>query len=136
MNRTDFQKLARMRVREPKALLESGHFSGAYYLAGYSVECALKSCIAKSTARHDFPDKHRVQESHTHNLLSLLKLADLQSQFTQDKGQNPILAGNWNTVQQWSETSRYSIKTQVEAQEIVRAITGRSGVMRWVTQRW
>jgi HEPN domain-containing protein len=32
-------------------LLEAGLYAGAYYLAGYAVECALKACIAKKTAR-------------------------------------------------------------------------------------
>jgi len=45
---------------------------GAYYLAGYAVECALKACIAKKTQRHEFPDKRRVDASHTHNLIQLL----------------------------------------------------------------
>jgi hypothetical protein len=35
-----------------------------YYLAGYPVEFALKACIAKSTERHDFPDKRRANQSH------------------------------------------------------------------------
>jgi HEPN domain-containing protein len=49
MNRTDFQEIAELRLKESKALLATGFAEGAYYLAGYAVECALKSCIAKST---------------------------------------------------------------------------------------
>jgi HEPN domain-containing protein len=40
MNRADFQKLAELRIREAKVLLDSKHYEGAYYLAGYAVECA------------------------------------------------------------------------------------------------
>jgi hypothetical protein len=42
VNRVDFQDLARIRLREAKALFDAGEFHGAYYLAGYSIECALK----------------------------------------------------------------------------------------------
>ena len=54
MNRTDLQKLSNARIREARILFAAGEYSGAYYLAGYAVECALKACIAKSVKRHDF----------------------------------------------------------------------------------
>ena len=68
MNRVDLQALSETRIREAKSLLAAEFMDGAYYLAGYSVECALKACIAKQTQEHDFPDKKLVNESHTHNL--------------------------------------------------------------------
>jgi HEPN domain-containing protein len=43
LNRRDFQELALVRLNEAKVLLDAGHFDGAYYLAGYAVECALKA---------------------------------------------------------------------------------------------
>jgi len=49
VNRADFQELAQIRLRDAEVLLENGRFDGAYYIAGYSVECALKACIAKLT---------------------------------------------------------------------------------------
>jgi len=42
MNRADFQQLADERISEAAVLLAASKFSGAYYLAGYAVECALK----------------------------------------------------------------------------------------------
>jgi HEPN domain-containing protein len=57
MNRTEFQSLAEVRIREAKALLDAGLWDGAYYLAGYAVECALKACIAKRTRAEDFPPR-------------------------------------------------------------------------------
>ncbi len=55
MNRIDLQQLARARLREAEALLNAGEWSGAYYLAGYAVECGLKACIAKLTGLARFP---------------------------------------------------------------------------------
>ena len=49
MNRNDFQQLADVRINEAEALLVQGKYDGAYYLAGYAVECGLKACIAKLT---------------------------------------------------------------------------------------
>lgn len=57
MNRLDFQRLAELRLSESTALLAAGFPDGAYYLAGYAMECALKACIAKRTREYDFPEK-------------------------------------------------------------------------------
>lgn len=78
MNRKELQALSRIRLAEARALLGSGHFSGAYYLAGYAMECAFKACIARQTLRHDFPDKKRVDASYTHNLKELVAAAELR----------------------------------------------------------
>ena len=59
MNRADLQKLSNTRIREAKALFAAGEYSGAYYLAGYAVECALKACFAKNVKQYDFPEKGR-----------------------------------------------------------------------------
>jgi HEPN domain-containing protein len=59
MNREDLKRLSLIRIREAHVLLKASEYSGAYYLAGYSLECALKACTAKSVQRFDFPDKDR-----------------------------------------------------------------------------
>jgi hypothetical protein len=76
VNRKDFQALARLRQREAQALLKAGCPAGAYYLAGYAVECALKPGIARLTRRYDFPDRQLAQRAHTHSLVQLLELAE------------------------------------------------------------
>jgi len=69
MNRLTLQRLSRLRLKEARVLLREGMYPGAYYMAGYVVECALKACIAKQTSRHDFPDKQRAFDCHTHKSL-------------------------------------------------------------------
>lgn len=54
MKRSDLQKLARIRLKEAKVLLDNRQYSGAYYLSGYVIECALKACIAKQTRKERF----------------------------------------------------------------------------------
>ncbi|MEL0589524.1 MAG: hypothetical protein U1V55_07060 [Planktothrix rubescens PR222] len=36
-------------------LLDNHQYSGAYYLSGYVIECALKACIAKKTQQLPIP---------------------------------------------------------------------------------
>ena len=72
----------RVLLKEAHALLERGLSDGAFYLAGYAVECALKACIAKGTLRGEFPDKKKVESSHSHNLLQLRKVAGLDEAFS------------------------------------------------------
>jgi hypothetical protein len=68
MNRIDLQALAEERALDAQALLNASRWSGAYYLAGYAIECGLKACIAKLTELHDFPDKDFVNKSYTHKI--------------------------------------------------------------------
>ena len=81
MNRTELQWLAKERIREAKVLLDAQYWSGAYYLAGYAVECALKACIAKGMQAEEFPDKSFADKCWTHNLVQLLGPAGLKDDF-------------------------------------------------------
>src|SRR3990172_12720968 len=98
MNRTDFQALAAKRATEAQVLLEAGCFDGAYSLAGYAVECALKSCIARQTREHDFPDKSLVNQMYTHNLDKLVGVAALQRDLEEASRGDPALAQRWALV--------------------------------------
>ena len=57
MNRLGLQTLAQMRLEDAKALEQSGQYAGAYYLAGFAVECRLKACIARKTSSTTSPTK-------------------------------------------------------------------------------
>ena len=65
MNRSVLQRLSQLRIDEAKALLAGGFPAGAYYLAGYAIECAFKACVAKRVQQYDFPDKAKVLQSYT-----------------------------------------------------------------------
>jgi HEPN domain-containing protein len=137
MNRNDLQKLANTRIREAKILLKAGEYSGAYYLAGYAVECALKACFAKGVQRYDFPEKSRAGKIFIHRLPELAKLANLDTELAAATQPGSKLAGSWLLVCNWTEDSRYSNWTKDEAKAIIEAIAGRtSGVLPWIKQRW
>jgi HEPN domain-containing protein len=137
MNRVDFQEIAELRLRESRALLAAGIPEGAYYLAGYAVECALKACIAKRTQEHDFPDKDS-RKWFVHDLEDLLAFARLKVELDLAMRTDPVLKTNWTIVRNWSEESRYEkTKSAEEAADLLRAIEdGQGGLLPWVRQRW
>ena len=143
MNRNDFQQLAELRLKEAKALQSAELPDGAYYLAGYAVECALKACIAKRTREHDFPERKLVNDSHTHEIGNLLRLAGLSDRLKIDIDRNVISETFWETVQRWSEQSRYEL---IEGEDVFRFLKSKlmitavesekGGVLPWIKQYW
>src|SRR5260370_12548813 len=110
MNRAELQKLAELRIKEAHILLTAASYPGAFYLAGYAIECALKSCIAKQTKEHDFPDKDEVNKSYTHNLDVLVRLAKLKDQLDYDMKSNKQFDAYWACVVDWEEGQRYELR--------------------------
>lgn len=76
-DRGTFQQLAETRLAEARLLLKNGQPSGAYYLAGYAIECALKARIALGFKANEIPDKSLVNSIYTHKLIELLRLSGL-----------------------------------------------------------
>lgn len=138
MNRADLQLLVRERLREVKALLAARCWSGAYYLAGYIVECALKSCIIKHVmATDEFPERKFSEQCWTHKLEQLLSLAGLDGLLATDIAADPILKKNWTIVKDWTETSRYLTTTKDIAEDIYAAIVDKKhGVLSWLKRHW
>jgi len=137
MNRDDLKLLSRLRLKESRSLFKARQYSGAYYLAGYAIECALKACIAKGTQRFDFPDKERVRDSYTHKPVELLKVASLFEEFQQAAKANPKLKASWDVVNNWSEQSRYTIWSQIDADAMIDAVGRRQdGVLPWIKLHW
>lgn len=137
MNRNDFKELSRLRIREVRALLKSNSYPGAYYLLGYSVECALKACICKQVERYDFPDKKLANAAHTHDLENLVRIAGIDTAFQQERQSNADLDVNWAVVKDWSESRRYDYSiTEAQATQLYKACTDRNGVLPWIRRRW
>jgi HEPN domain-containing protein len=143
MNRKDLQALSELRLREANALFSAGFPDGAYYLAGYAVECALKACISKRIQEHDFPDKKLADKSYTHDLERLIDAAELSDSFKKDKTSNRRLETEWEYVRRWSEQSRYEFLEGSEEDRrkaaflmifSVESVGG--GVLPWIRQFW
>ena len=137
MDRKDLRALSRVRLSEARALLNAGLPDGAYYLAGYAVECALKACIARETQRYEFPEKKRVNASHTHDLADLVKVAELQDALQAAIKSDPAFRQYWSDVQSWSEQSRYGKHSEDSARELIQAVGDRNhGVMKLGQALW
>jgi HEPN domain-containing protein len=137
MNRTELKAVAEMRTDEAKALLDAGHYSGAYYLVGYSVECALKACVARQVRVGDFPDMKLAKAAYTHDLDQLVAAAGLKAALDEDRRANRSLELNWAIVKDWTVNSRYEVdKSPAQARDLYSACVGRNGVLPWVKRRW
>jgi hypothetical protein len=134
MNKTELENLAAIRIKEAEILLIADCYQGAYYLAGYALECTLKACIAKQVKEFDFPDKKLANDSYTHNLANLIITAGLKQKLTEQEKQNKEFKLNWAIVIEWSEESRYKFAiTRQEAQDLFTAITNNeSGILPWL----
>jgi HEPN domain-containing protein len=137
LNRELLQQLSEQHLADAQVLLEQRRWPGAYYLAGYSVECALKACIAKLTKVHDFPHKDS-PKAFTHRLDVLVGLAELE-QARIDKAKSPLdFKLNWAVILEWSEESRYDLSTgDREARNLIHAISdNQEGVLPWIKLHW
>ena len=138
MKRSGFQKLVSQRLKDAEVLLQNRRYSGAYYLAGYAVECGLKACIAKQTKRYDFPPSvETVRSIWTNDIGKLIKSAGLKSQLDTKLKQDQQFEVNWSLAKDWSEKSRYEIYEKTKAQDLLNAITDTNhGVLKWISQHW
>ncbi len=137
MNRLQLQQLAAERLLDAEALLNAGRWSGAYYLAGYAVECALKACIAKLTNQHDFPDKDLATKAFTHKIEDLVRLANLETLRDADRTANAVRRTNWTTIRVWDEKSRYQQWTEIRARTLFKAVSdAKDGVLPWIMGHW
>jgi HEPN domain-containing protein len=142
VNRSDFQNLAALRLAEAECLLEAGHYCGAYYVAGYVIECALKACIARQIVAEEYPPTANLKESHfTHDLRRLLKTAGLEQELGRQSQQ---LRDNWKLAVEgtsgrgWDESRRYETTImEQEARAMIEAIVDENdGVLIWLKNHW
>jgi len=119
-------------------LLRTGSYEGAYYLAGYAVECGIKACIAKQIRRYEFPDKKLVVDSYSHDLEKLINVSGLKSKHEAELKANKDFALNWTVVKDWSEQDRYRLQiSRAQATDLYSAIVARkNGVLSWLKQHW
>lgn len=136
--RAEFQQLSEKRLVEAKALLDLGHWNGAYYLAGYAVELALKACIIKMLLSTDaFPGNSFSKDCYVHDIEKLVAVAKLESARTTANDLSPSLKQNWGTARDWSEQKRYHEISEIEARELYAAIVDvTDGVFPWIQTQW
>jgi hypothetical protein len=130
--------LAASRLEEARVLLQNKLWTGAYYMTGLAVECALKAYLASTVKAHDFPDKEFVNKMYVHKLEALFTAdAALWAALQADMRADAKLTVNWSTVKDWDDKKRYDIVEELEARGLYEATTDAgSGVMEWIRGRW
>ena len=134
LTRAEYKRLARIRLRESRKLLIAREFSGAYYLAGFGVECAIKAVIARQVKPNTYPENNS-NKYYVHDPTALVGLASLDPAAEAQK--DPYFGQNWATVKDWRVDSRYEIIGRRLAIDLYRAIVARKhGVLQWLRQNW
>jgi HEPN domain-containing protein len=151
VNQAELRQMAVERLKDAKALLAKKRWEFAYYAAGYSVECALKSCVLARMIHTAwvFEEKWKAQECLTHDFEELVRLAGLNGELNArlaasaaaavSEGGPPggAFTDNWLTVIEWKVESRYLPRTEVEARELYAAIADKpDGVLAWIKNYW
>lgn len=137
ISRDDLQALALGRLADAKLLLRRRRDSGAYYLAGYAVEFALKAVIAYRIERHVLPEPGFFREVYHHDLDRLVGAAKLRAELDAARRADARFDRNWAVVSEWSVESRYELIDHRRSTLMVRAVGAPSaGVLPWVQQYW
>jgi hypothetical protein len=73
----------------------------------------------------------------THDVEELVRIAKLHKKPDTVLAQNSALALNWQVVNDWKETSRYSRWTEHLARQLFDAVTSSTDeVLPWIMDRW
>lgn len=138
MNKSDLEALVDIRVSEAAVLLKQKHYEGAYYLAGYALECAIKACIAKQVQQYDFPNKDLAHKSHQHRLTDLLGVAGLKQKLNEKEREDTEFQLNWAVAKDWNVESRYERSIEsTKAKDLYKAVTDEnSGILAWLKTFW
>ena len=143
MNQADLRRMAEERIKDAKALIRGKRWEFADYAAGYSVECALKSCVVARMIHTAwvFEEKWNARECLTHDFEELVKLAGLTNELNArrvaSRAAGDLFISNWTTVLKWDVTSRYTLTPEAEARDLFAAITHKpDGVLRWLKNYW
>ncbi|RFM26998.1 hypothetical protein [Deminuibacter soli] len=136
--KNDLRTLVKNRLKDTKVLLENRRYSTAKYMAGYSIEIALKLKICYIFKfKHGYPENdiefaayktspissalfkttvNKIQQLKNHDLSRLLKYSGEEYTITTS------FVREWNDVLSWDPINRYSTRI-VRKREAVRFIT-------------
>lgn len=130
-------KASRHRMEDALALLNAARWRGAMYIAGYAIECLLKTKLMQMyNCRHlreleDELQRQGVLSIHgtvfTHQLEALLKLAQGLDRLQQNKS----LWRTFNTVNRWVPAWRYTANpaSHEDAYDFINAV---EGILHWI----
>ena len=95
-----FYRVAYQRFEEAEVLFEAGYYVGAVYLAGYAVECMLKTLILEATPEKDHATveaEFRGQRAHDYEWLRYRYVQTHAPGLPADIGQALAFVRTWET---------------------------------------
>jgi hypothetical protein len=100
VNQALLRLMAEERILDAGALRAAGRWAYAYYVAGYAVECAFKSCVLAQMIHTGgvFTSKKFSEECFTHDFGTLVRLAGLTPSLNAELAANPTFVGYWGTA--------------------------------------
>ncbi len=122
-----FHRCARQRYDEAKVLFEAERNTGAVYLAGYSIECILKSLILAASPpvkRTGIIKTFRGVKAHDYDWLRSYYLKKGGAQFPRD------VTRHFASVNVWSTELRY-LPREVRAHEAQEFLKSALAILRW-----
>jgi HEPN domain-containing protein len=124
-------------IASAKILYDAKHWSNSYYLAGYSIEMALKSVVSRQFSTDTIPDKSLLSKLYTHNFKELIGLAGLKTEYDIATKDDSIFGSNWAICSEWNPDCRYQDRGHAEAHYLLSAITDEDhGVLPWIKKYW
>ena len=135
---SELARASRHRFADARALLREARWQGAMYIAGYAVECLLKTKLMHIYGCRTLGDledelqRRSILPTHgtvfTHRLRDLLRLVPGHNRLMQNREMLHVFR---NEINRWKPTWRYTFlqATHEEATEFVDAV---ERFMRWV----
>ena len=125
-----FHRVALQRFEDSEILLDGGRNTGAIYLAGYAVECALKAIPLSATPLSQIPDLAKSFRGGRGHDLEWLKEQYLRAG---RPGFPPALARNFARVNSWKTDIRYKPGPSLvrDAEEFIGAV---GLILGWVEE--
>jgi hypothetical protein len=135
--KNDLKTLSQARIDDAIVLYQAGKSSSAYYLAGYSIELAIKVCISDLFQSGVIPDKGLVNATYVHDIEKLVNTAGLKPALHEQLKSDAQFAAYWGIVSKWSEQSRYCVIDSLTAAHLITSIQDPDhGVLQWLKQHW
>ena len=126
-----FQRAASERLAEAHSLLEAGYTTGAVYLAGYAVECVMKSLILANlpeVQRSEVRKSFRGGKGHRVDSLRGIYVSTGSPRIPLDISRHLTL------IEEWSTDLRYN-PTRLRRDYAVRFLKSASLIVRWANER-
>lgn len=144
----EIKELSNSRIDEAKILFENDKYDGAFYLAGYSVELALKAKICEKIGIPNLFDVNNQETNKidnvseirkvfkTHNLYFLLIMCGLKNKYDNDKASNRnLFEANSLLFNNWSENCRYKPcghMRPLDVEKLIKLLTDDNGLLKWI----